>query len=225
MAKAAAVETPEATPGAKKPSMKLVIMIALAMSLIGAGAGFGLGFVSFSSTPQTGEEASKADGAATEKSAAEGEKGHGEAAPEAKDGDPAEGDKSTGHEAAPDKAGEEAAAGDHGTEAPAAEGGHGGEGEAAGPASVALEPVVTNIAAPADVWIRFESVLKASGPVAKDTSDLIHQDFMAFFRTMRLEDLEGASSFNDLKAELLARANVRAEGKIEAVYIKALLFE
>ncbi|MFZ1773240.1 MAG: flagellar basal body-associated FliL family protein [Rhizobiaceae bacterium] len=98
-------------------------------------------------------------------------------------------------------------------------------GEHVGSAVIVLEPVVTNIAAPSDVWTRFEAVLKASAPVGKEVADLIHQDYMSFFHSMRLEDLEGASSFLDLKAELLSRANARAEGKIESIYIKILLFE
>jgi flagellar FliL protein len=220
MAKPAAVEVPEELPGGKKPSMKLVIIVALTMSLVGAGAGFGLGLVSFTSMPTADESNAKTEGKAKDKTAVEGE-----VAADAKHGDQSTGEPVAGHEAAPDNNGGEAAAGDHGAEAAATEPSHGGESEGAGPSSIPMEPVVTNISAPSDIWIRFEAVLKASGPVAQETTDLIHQDFMAFFRTMRLEDLEGASSFNDLKAELLARANARAEGKVETLYIKTFLFE
>lgn len=91
--------------------------------------------------------------------------------------------------------------------------------------SVTLEPVLTNISTPSDVWIRFESVLELSEPLPKEITNQIHQDFLAYFHSLHLSELTGASAFMDLKTELLARANVRAEGKVETVYIKTFLFE
>ncbi len=110
------------------------------------------------------------------------------------------------------------------------EGGHStGEGAANG-GGVAntvypLDPIVTNIAMPADVWVRLEAVVKSSEPLGAEIPQQIHQDMLAFLRSMRLSELTGSSAFIDLKAELLARANTRSHGKVEAIYIKTFLFE
>ncbi len=88
-----------------------------------------------------------------------------------------------------------------------------------------LDPIVTNIAMPADVWVRFEAVIKAREPLEEDVPQQIHQDILAFLHSMRLSELTGSSAFIDLKAELLARANTRSNGKVEAIYIKTFLFE
>lgn len=222
MAKAAVkaeVEEPKST----TPSMKTVVMVALVLGLVGAGAGFALGFVSFTSENDKAAEAKTKDAADKLTPPAQREGAAEAAKPDAKHGETAAQTESVWTEAKPTTADA------HGAPAePAPDGGH-GEADSAeagnGPAAITLDPVVINIAAPSDVWIRLEVVLKASAPVSKDVTDQIHQDYLAFFRTMRLQDLEGASAFIDMKAELIARANFRAEGKINSVYIKTFLFE
>ncbi len=124
----------------------------------------------------------------------------------------------------------EAAKGEATTGGGESEGGHStGEGVAngGGVASTVypLDPIVTNIAIPADVWVRFEAVVKSSEPLGTEIPEQIHQDMLAFLRSMRLSELTGSSAFIDLKAELLARANTRSHGKVEAIYIKTFLFE
>jgi flagellar basal body-associated protein FliL len=227
--------TEEDVTTSKKPSMKLAFVIAIAMSLIGVGAGFGLSFYTFTSATKTDEvaEAAQAEHGDTSKSDS-----HEEASADKSDGHKTD---DTGSDAEKDNHGESAKPeGDHGEEtAPAGHGeaadgeeaapssGHGETGDAAtaGPSTISLDPVVTNISKPSDVWVRLEAVLKATKPLPHDVADQIHQDYMSFFHTLRLEDLEGGSSYNDLKAELLARANTRAEGQVEAIFFKTFLFE
>jgi Flagellar basal body-associated protein FliL len=214
MVKPVIADTPDEKRGGKFASMRPLIIVASAMLLVGAAAGFGLGFVSSSLTSDVGKEVTSgklvADGNADQTKTTIDEKN---------------GDKPSGKEIASTNADKEAVALEHSGDTAPADPTHGGDSEQTGPQLVNLEPVITNITTPADVWIRLEAVLKSSAPLSKDTSDLIHQDFMAFFRSMRIEDLEGGSSFIDLKAELLARANMRADGKIETLYIKTFLFE
>ena len=239
MAKAAAVKKAPAAPAdgeaeevkSKSPSMKLVIIIALLMGLVGSGAGFAIGYSSFMKGGETeGEKAADHGADPAKEAGAEGEHKpakEGEAPKEG--GDHGEAPKEAGaHGEAPAEGAADAkpAEGGHG-EAPA-EGGHGeagAEGEAAGPHAVTLDPVVINIASPTDVWVRLETVLKTTETVSKEVTDQIHEDYMTFFHTMRLQDLQGPSAYIDLKSELIARANSRADGKIESVYIKTFLFE
>lgn len=223
MAKPAPAEAEPAPPGTK-PSMKLVALTALIMALVGGGAGFGIGFLT--SPPSSGSaEAGQAGGKSESEGGGEelAASAEGHDAPAKNDAGAAGADREGGsaksHEGKAEAGEGKPDSGDGGGSEAAA------EGESAGRSSVSLEPVVTNISAPSDVWIRFESVLKISAPVPKETSEQIHQDFLAFFRTMRLEDLQGASAFNDLKAELLARANTRADGKVDSIIVKTFLFE
>jgi flagellar protein FliL len=123
--------------------------------------------------------------------------------------------------------------------APAPEGAHGaptgdGHGESSPkdgePASLMgnallLEPIVTNIASPQDVWVRLELALVAGAPLDGELAQAIREDLFAYVRTVRLSQLEGPSGFISLKADLLDRAKIRSEDKVNAVLIKTLLFE
>jgi flagellar protein FliL len=88
-----------------------------------------------------------------------------------------------------------------------------------------LEPIVTNIASPQDVWVRLEMALVAEGPLEEKIVQTVREDLFAYVRTLRLSQLEGPSGFISLKADLLDRAKIRSEDKVSAVLIKTLLFE
>jgi len=117
----------------------------------------------------------------------------------------------------------------HGTDA----GGHGGakdehgDAEAAGnPLLLDLPPIMTNIAAPSDVWLRVElSVVFDEAPTDPGMADAIHQDLLAFVRTVKMHQIEGASGFQHLKADLGERASIRSGGHAKEILIRTLLFE
>jgi flagellar FliL protein len=127
--------------------------------------------------------------------------------------------------------------------APAKEGGHdakdaghgeakegeGEHGEAAAngnPLVLTLAPITTNLAAPSDVWLRLElNIVLDAPPVDAELADTIHQDLLAFVRTVKMHQIEGASGFQHLKADLAERAAIRSDGHVKAVLIKTLLFE
>jgi flagellar protein FliL len=88
-----------------------------------------------------------------------------------------------------------------------------------------LEPIVTNIASPQDVWVRLEMALVADGPLEEKIVQTVREDLFAYVRTLRLSQLEGPSGFISMKADLLDRARIRSEDKVSAVLIKTLLFE
>ena len=141
------------------------------------------------------------------------------------DGKEAAAPTAEGHAKTPDAGAEEA--GKEGS----VHGGADAEGETTASAGVPannvypLDPIITNISEPTDVWIRFEAVVKAKETLGPDVPQQIHQDILAFLRSLRLSELTGSSAFIDFKAELLARANTRSGGKVEAIYIKTFLFE
>lgn len=102
------------------------------------------------------------------------------------------------------------------------------EGHRAGPASQTVIPlagITTNLAAPSNVWIRMEASIVLDKPQDETLPELIHQDFLAFVRTLKLHQIEGASGFQHFKADLEDRAAIRSGGHVKQVLIRTLLFE
>jgi len=113
-----------------------------------------------------------------------------------------------------------------------AAGEHGGAADKDGPQDVIAQPnlvmlpgITTNLAAPSDIWLRLELGLVFEGAPDAALADAIHQDLLAFLRTVKLHQVEGASGFQHLKADLEERASIRSEGKVTRVLIRTLLFE
>jgi flagellar protein FliL len=90
---------------------------------------------------------------------------------------------------------------------------------------VALPAITTNIAAPESTWIRLELSAVFEGEPEPSITDAVHQDLLAFLRTVKLHQVEGASGFLHLKADLEERARIRSEGKVSALLIRTMLFE
>lgn len=115
-----------------------------------------------------------------------------------------------------------------------AAGSHDGEAghDAADPAAedakrgiVNLPLVMTNLAAPTGTWVRLEmAAVFESAPDAAIADD-IHQDLLAYLRTVKLHQIEGASGFQHLKSDLEERARVRSGGKVKRLLVRTLLFE
>lgn len=113
------------------------------------------------------------------------------------------------------------AAGGHGE---AKEGGHGEEA----PASETIIPIsaiTTNIAAPSDVWVRMEVSIVLDEPQPAELPGIIQQDLLAYIRTVKMHEIEGASGFRHLKENIEERARVRSDGHVKQVLIRTLLFE
>jgi flagellar FliL protein len=125
-------------------------------------------------------------------------------------------------------------------EAPAA-GGHGPASDTAGaaghgeaPASgaapsnrlVDLGPITTNLAVPDTIWIRLElSLLFEKEPEDPDLPLIIQQDIMAYIRTVKLVQVQGASGYQHLKSDLLERARIRSKGIVKDVLVRTMIFE
>ncbi len=94
----------------------------------------------------------------------------------------------------------------------------------AGPTLVALAPITTNIASPADTWIRMEVSVVYDGPQPAAMSEDIHQDLLALVRTLKMHQIEGASGYQHLKADLEERASIRSQGHAKQIH-QTLLVE
>jgi len=111
-----------------------------------------------------------------------------------------------------------------------AEGGEGREGEQApgtgNPLVLNLGTITTNLAAPSDTWLRLELSIVLDKPTEDPLlAQAIQQDLLAFMRTVKLHQIEGASGFQHLKADLLERASIRSDGHVKAVLVQTMLFE
>ncbi|RWE35823.1 MAG: flagellar basal body-associated FliL family protein [Mesorhizobium sp.] len=94
-----------------------------------------------------------------------------------------------------------------------------------GPTLVALAPITTNIASPADTWIRMEASVVYDAPQPPAMTEDIQQDLLAFVRTLKMHQIEGASGYQHLKADLDERASIRSQGHVKQVLIRTLLLE
>jgi len=94
-----------------------------------------------------------------------------------------------------------------------------------GPALVQLPPITTNLAAPADIWIRLEASVVYDAPQPSEMTESIHQDLLAMVRTLKMHQIEGASGYQHLKADLEERAAIRSGGHAKQILIRTLLLE
>jgi flagellar protein FliL len=91
-----------------------------------------------------------------------------------------------------------------------------------------LPPIVTNLGAPGDTWIRFE------GSIIFDANTLPHpeaiagqigEDILAYLRTVSLRQLEGPIGLENIRQDLNERAAVRSGGKVPVLAIRTLVVQ
>jgi flagellar protein FliL len=56
-------------------------------------------------------------------------------------------------------------------------------------------------------------------------AELIHQDLLAYMRTVKVHQIQGASGFQHLKADLAERAASAARALVRDVLIRTMLLE
>lgn len=90
---------------------------------------------------------------------------------------------------------------------------------------VYLEPITTNLAGPTQTWARLELALVFDGRPDMEVAQAVQQDVLAYLRTVKFHQIEGASGFQHLKSDIEERAVIRSDGKVKGVLIRTLLFE
>ncbi|WP_319773820.1 flagellar basal body-associated FliL family protein [Breoghania sp.] len=91
-----------------------------------------------------------------------------------------------------------------------------------------LMPMVTNLAAPRDSWIRLQaSVILAEGTAdeARILVSRIEQDTLAYLRTLKLSQIEGGAGLQHLREDLNERAKIRSDGKVLEVVLESLVIQ
>lgn len=90
---------------------------------------------------------------------------------------------------------------------------------------VQLEPITTNLAYPSDNWVRLEVALAFNGPPELALAEQIHQDILAYMRTVSLQQIEGPRGFQYLKDDLQERVDLRSQGKVSKVMLRTFVIE
>lgn len=97
------------------------------------------------------------------------------------------------------------------------------------PATIrSLPAIVTNLAGPQNAWVRMEaSIVLAGEPASGDDllATKIAEDIVVFLRTVSLSEIEGASGFEHLRADLSDRVRVRSDGRARELVIHTFLIE
>ncbi|MBO3758364.1 flagellar basal body-associated FliL family protein [Ciceribacter sp. L1K23] len=122
---------------------------------------------------------------------------------------------------------------DEAKKAAEAAGGHGGGKEEEGLPHVAteangivqLEPITTNLAYPSENWIRLEVALLFKGAPDVVIAESIHQDILAYLRTVSLQQVEGPRGFQYLKDDIQERVDLRSEGRVTKVMFRTFVIE
>lgn len=99
---------------------------------------------------------------------------------------------------------------------------------AAGASLHRLQPIVTNLRSPSDVWVRVDLALVMEEPDERNRERLaaeISADTLAWLRTLDLARLEGASGLLFLREDLADRAAARSGGLVREVVLESLVVQ
>jgi len=112
-------------------------------------------------------------------------------------------------------------------QATAKAGGEGKQTDAAAQANgiIALDPITTNLAYPSQSWIRLELALVFKGAPDAQLAQAIHQDILAYVRTVSLQQIEGARGLQYLRDDIQERVDLRSEGRVSKVMFRTFVIE
>ena len=132
----------------------------------------------------------------------------------------------------------EPAAGGHG--APAAAHGGGGHGAPAAGAKIEkvklpsklvtkqLQPLITNIMMPADLWVRLEGAIVYDQAEVDDPDIMLTElsgDLLAYLRTLTLREMQGADGLMFVRQDMKERVIARTQGKARDIIIQTLVVQ
>lgn len=90
---------------------------------------------------------------------------------------------------------------------------------------VLLEPITTNLAYPSENWIRLEVALAFKETPELTMAESIHQDILAYLRTVSLQQIEGPRGFQYLRDDIQERVALRSKGKVAGVMFRSFVIE
>jgi flagellar FliL protein len=95
-------------------------------------------------------------------------------------------------------------------------------------ATLSLPPVITNLAEPANIWIRLQASIIFDAKSLKRPDLLSTQiggDIVSFLRTLSLAQLGGASGLLHLREDLNERAKIRSGGLVRELVLQSMVVQ
>lgn len=90
---------------------------------------------------------------------------------------------------------------------------------------IALEPITSNLAYPSESWVRLEVALLFGDKPDEKTAEEVHQDIMAYIRTVSLQQIQSARGFEYLRQDIKERATLRTEGRVKDVMFRTFVVQ
>jgi flagellar FliL protein len=91
-----------------------------------------------------------------------------------------------------------------------------------------LAPIVTNLAAPANTWVRIEAALLMEQKAALTADPLvgaITEDILSYLRSVTASQMEGAAGLRNLREDLAERIAIRSKGLVRDIVIETLVVQ
>lgn len=109
-----------------------------------------------------------------------------------------------------------------------ATGGHAADANSDDMAIYDLDPIIVNLAGAENSWLRLELALVADDDanIAKPLKRMkLNDEFIAFLRTLRIDQLSGPSSYIHLREDLLDRARLSTGEDVHNILVKSMVVE
>lgn len=90
---------------------------------------------------------------------------------------------------------------------------------------VLLEPVTVNLAYPSENWVRVEVALQFKDKPEQPLAEQIHEDILAYMRTVSLQQIQGPRGFQFLKDDIQERVDLRSQGRVTKVLFRTFVVE
>ena len=90
---------------------------------------------------------------------------------------------------------------------------------------VALEPITSNLAYPSENLVRMEVALMFKDVPDVALAEAIHQDIVAYMRTVSLQQVQGPRGFQYLREDLQERVDLRSEGRVTNIMFRTFVIE
>lgn len=90
---------------------------------------------------------------------------------------------------------------------------------------VQLDPITSNLAYPSENWIRLEVALLFDGAPDVRMAEDIHQDILAYIRTVSLQQIEGPRGFQYLRDDIQERVDLRSQGRVSKIMFRTFVIE
>ena len=91
-----------------------------------------------------------------------------------------------------------------------------------------LPPIVANLGAPQDTWIRLEASMvfdPKTLPHPEAIAGRIGEDILAYVRTVTLKQLEGPIGLQAIREDLNERAVTRSDGRVRELVLRTLVVQ